>query len=262
MPSWHGHARGMDRRKRVGLTTMKKNINLKFLTVALILINPITVANSQEWDSYWIETDRFTALFPGEPEVSEFTWDSEYGAVFPGRRYTVDVNEGFLAGHYVISVIDYTDAFNVHLNRTNKTEADAPLGYEYWRIDGIAAVDYAATQLRRRGGEVTLDAWHHIDRVNGHQIQSIYEDGSKLFAGVYNHRNKVYIIEATIPAGAPPAGMFQQAIRFTDAEGNSVRYDYIPDCEPWLCAGQIINNRQRQAATDDNIGITGTTYSQ
>lgn len=232
-------------KKKSGTKNMKKYINFKLLTVVLILINPVTLVNSQEWNTFWSEDDLFTALFPYEPVVTESTWDSEYGAVFPRRSYTVDVEDGFMAGHYVVHVIDYTDAFNVHLNRTNKTEADAPLGYEYWRIDGIAAVDYAATNLRNRGGEITLDAWHHIDRVNGHQIQAEYEDGSKLFAGIYNHQNKVYVLEATIPAGLPPAGMFQQALGFTDTEGNRLRYDYVPDCDPWLCAGQIVNNRQR-----------------
>jgi len=217
----------------------------KYIYLILLSVPFGSAIHAQMWDTYWSDEDLFTVLFPAEPVITEFVWPSEYGAEFPGRNYTVDVEEGFLAGHYVISVIDYRDAFNVHLNRTNKTEADAPLGYEYWRIDGIAAVDYASTMLRRRGGEITLDAWHHIDRVNGHQIQSVYEDGSRLFAGVYNHQNKIYIIEATIPAGLPPAGMFQQSLRFTDEEGNAVRYDYIPDCDPWLCAGQIVNNRQR-----------------
>ncbi|NIW23365.1 MAG: hypothetical protein GWN29_01720, partial [Gammaproteobacteria bacterium] len=49
-------------------------------------------------------------------------------------------------------MIDYRDAEAIHWARSNTTEADSPLNYNYWRIDIIASVAYAATQFRQRGG--------------------------------------------------------------------------------------------------------------
>jgi hypothetical protein len=41
------------------------------------------------------------------------------------------------------------------------------------------------------------------------------------------HDNRLYITEATVPAGYPEPGLFQQSLRFLDKEGNNVRYDTI-----------------------------------
>ncbi|HSG66771.1 MAG TPA: hypothetical protein VLD39_17315, partial [Gammaproteobacteria bacterium] len=116
------------------------------------------------------------------------------------------------------------NVYEAHLARTNTTEADSPQNYEYWRIDKLAAVAYAATQIRRRGGEVTFDAWHHIDRVAGHQLQITNPDTSRTYAGIYLHQDQLYIIEAIVPRRSPPPGMFQQALRFIDENGRPIRY--------------------------------------
>jgi YD repeat-containing protein len=177
-------------------------------------------AHAQEWTELVSHEDRFATMFPGTPQVRTISWDSEYGAVFPGRVYALDLN----GRHYSVTVIDYSNAKAIHESRTNSTEADAPTGYEYWRIDKLASIDYAATQFRRRGGEVTFDAWHHIDRVPGHQMQITNADGSRTYAGIYLHWDHLYIIEATVPKGSPPQGMFQQTLRFIDENGETIRY--------------------------------------
>jgi hypothetical protein len=179
-------------------------------------------ALAQQWTEYVSREDRFVTQFPGVPEVREITWDSEYGAVFPGRVHALDVDER----HFSVTVIDYSDAKAIHEARTNSTEADDPASYQYWRIDKLASMAYAATQFRRRGGEVTYDAWHHIDRVPGHQLQITNPDGSRTFAGIYLHQDHLFIIEATVPRGTPPQGMFQQGLRFIDEEGRTIRYQY------------------------------------
>ena len=182
-------------------------------------------ASAQQWQEYVSSEDRFVTTFPGKPEVREISWDSEYGAVFPGRVHSVDVN----GAHYSVTVIDYSNAYEAHVARTNTTEADSPENYEYWRIDKIASVAYAATQFRQRGGEVTYDAWHHIDRVPGHQLQITNPDGSRTYAGMYLHQDHLFIIEATVPRGSPPQGLFQQALRFIDENGRPIRYRWDDD---------------------------------
>ena len=81
---------------------------------------------AQEWSTYSNRIDRFEVNFPGQPKVEEIKWPSEYGAVFPGRVYSVEQS----GSRYSVTVIDYTDAERIHAARTNHTEADSlPI---YW----------------------------------------------------------------------------------------------------------------------------------
>ena len=182
---------------------------------------------AQAWVEYKNMDDSFSINLPGgvEPVFEEFTYASEYGAEFPGRLYTIKNG----ANVYSVSVIDYRDAQEIHLARTNTTEADAPANYEYWRIDVIASVAYAATSFRTRGGEVTYDAWHHIGRVAGHQLNITNPDQSRSYVGIYLHKERLYIVEATVPQGSPPQGHFQQSLGFLDDEGMRIRYGWKED---------------------------------
>jgi hypothetical protein len=177
---------------------------------------------AQEWSTYTNRVDRFEVNFPGQPKVDEITWPSEYGAVFPGRVYSVDQN----GSKYSITVIDYTDAERIHAARKNHTEADSlPI---YWQVDVQASIAYAATKFRQRPGvKVTYDAFHYIDLVSGHQLQMTNADQSRTFAGIYLHESRLYILEATVPAKSPPPGLFQQSLGFLDAAGKKVRYPTI-----------------------------------
>ena len=177
---------------------------------------------AQEWSTYSNRLDRFEVNFPGQPKVEEIKWPSEYGAVFPGRVYSVEQS----GSRYSVTVIDYTDAERIHAARTNHTEADSlPI---YWQVDVQASIAYAATKFRQRPGvKVTYDAFHYIDLVSGHQLQMTNPDQSRTFAGIYLHESRLYILEATVPAKAPPPGLFQQSLGFLDAAGKKVRYPTI-----------------------------------
>jgi hypothetical protein len=178
-------------------------------------------ALAQTWTTYVSREDRFSVNFPGEPEIEAIEYPSEYGAVFPGRAYRyVDGDK-----RYSVTVIDYTGAERIHAERTNKTQADS-LPW-YWQVDVQASVDYAASQFRQRDAEVTYDAWHYVDLISGHQLQLTNADQSRTFAGIYLHESRLYILEATVPRGGPPPGLFQQSLILLDGEGNHVRYDYI-----------------------------------
>ena len=177
---------------------------------------------AQEWSTYSNRIDRFEVNFPGQPKVEEIKWPSEYGAVFPGRVYSVEQS----GSRYSVTVIDYTDAERIHAARTNHTEADSlPI---YWQVDVQASIAYAATKFRQRPGvKVTYDAFHYIDLVSGHQLQMTNPDQSRTFAGIYLHESRLYIIEATVPARAPQPGLFQQSLSLLDEAGNRVRYNSI-----------------------------------
>ena len=200
---------------------------MRTLLLAVLALVPAGTLLAQNWVNYRNTTDFFSINLPEsvEPEVREITWPSEYGAVFPGRVYAV--REG--PATYTVTVIDYTDSHNIHLARTNSTEADSPVNYSYWRIDVLASVAYAATQFRGRGGEVTYDAWHHVDRVAGHQLNITNADESRSYVGIYLHDARLYIVEATVPKGYPPQVQFQQSLGFIDEEGRNIRYSWADD---------------------------------
>jgi hypothetical protein len=190
--------------------------------VAACLMLASTPALAQEWSTFTNAVDRFEVNFPGAPTVEDITWPSEYGAVFPGRVYTLAQN----ASRYAVTVIDYTNAERIHAGRTNRTEADSlPI---YWQVDVQASIAYAATKFRQRPGvKVTYDAFHYIDLVSGHQLQITNPDQSRTFVGIYLHESRLYILEATVPARAPQPGLFQQSLSFLDASGKKVRYPSI-----------------------------------
>ena len=200
---------------------------MRTLLLAALALVPSGSLLAQAWVDYQNTTDFFSINFPepAEPQVRDIAWPSEYGAVFPGRVYTME--EG--PATYSVTVIDYTDSRQIHQARTNSTEADSPVTYEYWRIDVIASVAYAARQFRERASEVTYDAWHHVDRVAGHQLNITNADESRSYVGIYLHEARLYIVKATVPKGHPPQGQFQQSLGFIDEQGRNIRYDWGED---------------------------------
>ena len=78
-------------------------------------------ASAQSWVKFSSDQDRFEIDVPGDGfQISETTYDSEYGAVFPARLYRYEDGEA----HYSVTVVDYTDAKRIHSERSNKTNAD------------------------------------------------------------------------------------------------------------------------------------------
>ena len=191
--------------------------------IAAIILSAAGATLAQEWMDYENKEDRFTVNFPGQPKVEPVTWPSEYGATFMGRTYSVTVPSG---ARYAITVIDYTQSRQRHAE-LQKNQANQQVMYA--DIDTMASIQYAATRLYRKkaGATVTYDAWHYIDLVEGHQLQLTNADGSRTFASIYLHENRLYILDATVPKGAPQPGLFQQSLSFLDEKGERVRYNEI-----------------------------------
>ncbi|MDH3507876.1 MAG: hypothetical protein OEQ25_12135 [Gammaproteobacteria bacterium] len=188
--------------------------------VALLFIAQSAFA--QKWVEFTSDVDRFAIEFPtGGPEIREIAYESEYGAVFPARVYSSEDERG----RYSVTVVDYTDARRIHAERTNKTNADD--GSLYWAVDVIGSIAYAAWNIRKRGGEITYDAFHYIQRVAGHQLQITNSDRSRTFVGIYLHETRLYIAEATVLPRSPPPVMFQQSLTLFNEEGDTFNYEYI-----------------------------------
>lgn len=196
------------------------------LIPAMFMLCLATTAHAQEWIDFVSREDRFSINMPGQPKVETIEWESEYGSTFPGRVYTAVRNGMWGPERYSITVIDYTDAERIYYARPHPPSFQQE---EYWMMDIMGSIQYAATKLYRfkPGVKVTHDAWHYIDLVEGHHLNLINPDGSKTFVAIYLHENRLYILDGTVPADAPEPGLFTQSLSFVDAEGKRVRYDEI-----------------------------------
>ena len=178
---------------------------------------------SAQWRTFVDGAEHFSVNFPAEPDVREIAYDSEYGATLPAKVYAVSDGDSL----HSVTVVDFTDAQQTYLELSDRT--DEANNASLWLYDQRASVAYAARAFRLRGGEVTFDAWHHIDLVEGHQLQMTNPDRSRTYAGIYFHDGRLYILEATVPEGSLPQGLFQQSLSFLDDEGRRIRYRLSPD---------------------------------
>jgi hypothetical protein len=180
-------------------------------------------ASGQDWRTFVDRSQRFSVNFPAEPGVQDINYDSEYGATLPAKIYSVRNGPSL----HAVTVVDFTDAERIYRELPDRT--DEASNSSLWLYDQRGSVAYAARSFRVRGGEVTYDAWHHIDLVEGHQLQITNSDRSRTYAAMYFHAGRLYILEATVPENALPQGLFQQSLTFLDAEGERIRYQLSSD---------------------------------
>jgi hypothetical protein len=186
------------------------------LTTALCTLLLAQPAFAQEWIEYVNKVDRFSVPAPGEPTTETITWDSEYGAKFPGRvhRWTQGPNR------YSITVVDFSDAEKIHA-AINHTAYLGGVGY--WVIDIAASVGHAARLYREKPGvKTTYDAFHYINLITGHMLQLTNPDASRSYVAIYLHENRLYVLDATVAKGQPPPLIFQQSFAITGPDGNAI----------------------------------------
>jgi len=189
-------------------------------------------AFAQEWTEFASRDDRFTCNFPGQPKVTETTWTSEYGASLPARVYSAEVGQS----RYSMTVADYNQTQRLLTEKAKACPAGAEpcrggggaTGEGYWRVDVRGAITYATWKVMQRDARVTHLMWNFMDLVEGHQLQlTNTADKSRTFASIYMHENKLYLMEATVPAGYPEPGLFQQSLGWLDENGVGLRYQAI-----------------------------------
>ena len=196
---------------------------IALMAVALSLFVPYP-SFAQGWIEYVNQKDLFTVNFPGEPDVRDITFESEYFMTLPGRIYSHE--NGSI--RYSITVIDYTDLEAKHTERAERCRADGGDGdlcVNRWRTDMRAAVMYVTWPYFQRDTEVTQMSYYQADRVEGHALQLTNFDGSRTYVSINMHEDRLYILEGTVPAGSAPPMLFQQSLGFLDAEGEGVRYE-------------------------------------
>ena len=199
-----------------------RSVNWGAVIVAAAFLSETSAA--QGWFEYSNQQDRFSINLPGEPSVDDTTYMSEFSATYPARVHSV-ASDG---NSYSVTVVDFTDAQRIHAEMEKYEAAIAP---NQWINDQLASIARAAREFRERGGEVTFDAWSHIDMVQGHQLQITNDDRSRTFVGIYmnGHTSRLYVLEATVGERSPPPMQFQQSLRFLDEQGESIRYNLLPN---------------------------------
>ena len=197
---------------------------------------------AQEWIDFTSRVDMFSVNLPSDPKVQDITYSSLLGAVFPARVYSVEVPPSrYYAGtsRYSVTVVDYTDAKRIDTERAQHCNPDAQStcvgqgddgaqGPGAWKYDVRGAMDFATEQILRKDAKVTQFTWAVKDLIEGREIQLTNNaDRSRIFVAIHMHQDRLYVFEATVPAGAPQPGLFQESPRFLDKDGRSVRYTGI-----------------------------------
>jgi hypothetical protein len=199
--------------------------------VALVLAMAMPAA-AQEWTEYQNVQDGFKIVFPGQPKVTETTYESAFDYTLPARVYTAEKGRE----KYTVTVVDYSGIEQMGIARRKACPPGAEpcigsdlSGPGYWRHDVRGALVYASSKLIERDAKLTHYMWNHQDLVEGHEIQLTNADQSRTYAFVGMHDMKLYIVEGTVPKGYPVPALFQSALGFVDKDGNGVRYQTIYD---------------------------------
>jgi hypothetical protein len=191
----------------------------------LLIVGPCF---AQGWAPFTSRTDFFAVNFPGEPKVQDMTYRTEYFINLPGRVYS----HADGPSRYSVTVVDYSNVEKLHADRVKACQAnlgqvDSCNAQFQSRTDIRGAILFATWNFLQRDAKVTHLTYNYADLVEGHQLQLTNKDGSRTYAAIHMHENRLYILEGTVPEGAPPPGLFQQSLQFLDKDGNKVRYQSI-----------------------------------
>jgi hypothetical protein len=174
-----------------------------------------------QWIEYTTPVDLFTVNFPAQPAAREIAYETEYGLTLPGRVHAHEQG----ANRYSVTVVDYSNVQKLHAARLVNCDKYPNLCGNPWVGEVRGAMDYAVRAFLRRDAKVTDYAYNNTERIEGRRIQLLNPDGSQTFVMIHMHENRLYILEGTTAAGAPPPALFQQSLGFVDKDGFRVRYD-------------------------------------
>ena len=162
------------------------------------------VALAQAWVEYVNREEFFSVNIPGQPVISETTHATATGEALPAKLFSVQNGQS----RYEVTVVKFPRAEG---------------------LDVKAAIAHAAAGFRTSGGTITYDELGSTDGIEGHMQQLTNADKSRTFISMNLHLDRLYILEATVPAGAIVPGLFQQSLSVLDQKGERIRYQTGPD---------------------------------
>ena len=192
----------------------------------LLLMLTCAPASAQEWVQYASKADLFAVNFPSEPKVADISYTTEFGIKLPGHVYTSEQGQS----RYSLTAVDYADAEKIHTARAVDCKAKGGEGdacQNDWRGDVQGSMIFAASKFIKRDAKVNFFGWAVVDQIEGLRVQLTNTDGSRTFGEIHRHGTRLYVLEATVPKGAPAPGLFQQSLMFIDEEGKPIRYRSI-----------------------------------
>lgn len=164
---------------------------------------------AQGWGEYINMEEHFLTNFPGEPTVENYDYDYEKGQLpalvageITAKRFQAFDGES----RYAIIVVNYQEID--HITTLKGTVAHA-------------------ASLYRAMGETSYDSYAHLERLDGHVLQLTLHNGRQMHVGIYFHYpdRRLYILEAEVPANAPPPLHFTAALQILNDEGEPIRYN-------------------------------------
>jgi len=214
-------------------------MRLTALVPAALLLLTSAPALAQEPFDYVSKLDYFSINMPAQPKIEEIKYEDEYRITLPARVYTATQGRN----RYTVTVVDYRDAPKIHAARNtqcvHEAGADKPGLTQQQRRDLIGdscqdetvkdirgAMMWATWQFVAKATKVTHLAHMNVDVIEGHEVHTINPDESRTYAAVHMYENRLYIIDATVPKGAPPSNWFQISLRMLDENYKPVRYQY------------------------------------
>ena len=209
-------------------------MRLNDVLAAAVVLSLSSPALAQEWTEFVSKEDRFATNFPGPPRITETTFKSQFGADLPARVYSATLG----SSRFSLMVVNYRPIEKILTEKAKAcpagaetclggTNAGSSTGAGYWKVDVAGAITYATWRNMKRDAKVTELIWTNIDLVEGHMLHLTNKDQSRTFVSIFMHENKLYVGEATVPAGDPEPGLFQQALGWIDENGNSIRYQTL-----------------------------------
>ena len=192
----------------------------------LLLMLTCAPASAQEWVQYASKADLFAVNFPNEPKVADISYTTEFGIKLPAHVYTSEQGQS----RYSLTAVDYADTEKIHTARAAECKAKGGEGdacQNDWRGDVQGSMIFAASKFIKRDAKVNFFGWAVVDQIEGLRVQLTNTDGSRTFGEIHRHGTRLYVLEATVPKGAPAPGLFQQSLMFIDEEGKPIRYRSI-----------------------------------
>jgi hypothetical protein len=150
---------------------------------------------AQAWSEHENRQEGWLMNFPGEPKVENRPYTTASGTLFGSKVYSVESGGGI----YSFTFVEF---------------AGQPQ-------DQTQTIAYAVNTLRQKG-RARYDDAHDLDGVTGHQISVLLPDNRLMLGSVYFYNQRLYITEASVPAGAAPPQQFQQSITFLHPDGRRV----------------------------------------
>ena len=206
---------------------------MRSLTAVSVVALVLTAgsASAQDWTEFVSARDGFRVNFPGQPMVRDTTYASEFGYTLPARVFSAERGRE----RYVMTVVDYNgieamgrERIKTCLPGAERCRGSMNTGEGYWKLDLGGAIVHAAWTFLQRDAKPTHMNWAWNDLVEGQSLQlTSSADKSQTFVHIALHTNKLYILEATVPAGYPAPGLFQQSMGYVDKEGENIRYQTV-----------------------------------